>query len=281
MTITPARQEYNAAYRQEHKAELAAYAKRYRPAYRAEHKEEIAAYNAAYGATYRAEHKKKITAYNAAYRASHKEEFAAYLAEHRAERAAKAVVCGAAQVADSYALAGSACQQCGESDPDVLCWHHSKLGGWRRGGYPKELQGHGSKLPQAILAYFKKHGCLPEGFELLCANCHKHANTALRDLQAGEYSQTSRWRYSQRAEVCALFGNACPCGCADLFVLEKHHSNGGGHAGGYASYPPELRCVAVLLDTAILHYIETHHCLPPDIELLCANCHTRLRGKSL
>ena len=255
MTITPARQEYNAAYRQEHKAELAAYAKRYRPAYRAEHKEEIAAYNAAYGATYRAEHKAERAAYNAA--------------------------CRQELMAGSFALAGSACQHCGETDPTVLGWHHSKPGGRKGGGYPKDLQGTGGKLPRPIIAYFKEHGCLPDGLELLCANCHKHANAALRDLQAGEYSQTSRWRYSQRAEVCALFGNACPCGCADLFVLEKHHSNGGGHAGGYASYPPELRCVAVLLDTAILHYIETHHCLPPDIELLCANCHTRLRGKSL
>ena len=48
--------------------------KKYGAAYRAEHKEEIAAYQAAYYA----EHKEEIAAYKAAYYAEHKEEIAAY-----------------------------------------------------------------------------------------------------------------------------------------------------------------------------------------------------------
>ena len=51
--------------------------KKYSAAYRAEHKEEIAAKKAAY----RAEHKEEIAAYQAAYRAEHKEEIAAKKAE--------------------------------------------------------------------------------------------------------------------------------------------------------------------------------------------------------
>ena len=53
--------------------------KKYSAAYRAEHKEEIAAYQAAYYA----EHKEEIAAYQAAYRAEHKEEIAAYQAAYR------------------------------------------------------------------------------------------------------------------------------------------------------------------------------------------------------
>ena len=56
-----------AAYRAEHKDEIAAY----QAAYRAEHKDEIAAYYA--------EHKDEI----AAYRAEHKDEIAAYMREYR------------------------------------------------------------------------------------------------------------------------------------------------------------------------------------------------------
>ena len=69
--------KYSAAYRAEHKEEIAAY----QAAYRAEHKEEIAAKKAAYYA----EHKEEIAAYQAAYRAEHKEEIAAYQAAYRAE----------------------------------------------------------------------------------------------------------------------------------------------------------------------------------------------------
>ena len=189
----------------------------------------------------------------------------------------------AAQADVSYALAGSVCQHCGETDPATLGWHHSKVGGKKNGGYPKELQGTGSYLPRPIIAYFKEHGCLPEGFELLCANCHKHANAALRDLQPLKRPEALRWRLDRRTEMCALFGNACPCGCGDLFVLELHHSNGGGHGAkhsGYLSYPPELRRFGAALVTGIVRYVEDHRCLPPDIELLCANCHARLgRGR--
>ena len=53
--------------------------KKYGAAYRAEHKEEIAAKQAAY----RAEHKEEIAAYQAAYYAEHKEEIAAKKAAYR------------------------------------------------------------------------------------------------------------------------------------------------------------------------------------------------------
>ena len=69
-----ARKKYSAAYRAEHKEEIAAY----QAAYRAEHKEEIAAYRAAY----RAEHKEEIAARQAAYRAEKREKYNAYMREY-------------------------------------------------------------------------------------------------------------------------------------------------------------------------------------------------------
>lgn len=85
----------NAGYRAEHRAETAFY----KAAYKAEHHEEIAAYHAAYRtehheeiASYRAEHREEIAAYNAAYRAEHPEETAVrntvYGVAHRDQRAA-------------------------------------------------------------------------------------------------------------------------------------------------------------------------------------------------
>jgi len=73
----------------------------------------------------------------------------------------------AAEMIEAFALAGSACQYCGEAGLSVLEWNHSKPGGRNGGGYPKELQGTGGVLARKILQYFRKHGCLPDGLELL------------------------------------------------------------------------------------------------------------------
>ena len=72
------RRKYSAAYRAEHKEEIAAKM----AAYRAEHKEEIAAKKAAYYA----EHKDEIAAKMAAYRAEHREKWNAYQREYQKKK---------------------------------------------------------------------------------------------------------------------------------------------------------------------------------------------------
>ena len=74
----------------------------------------------------------------------------------------------------------------------------------------------------------------------------------------------------------ALYGNACQrCGESDPVVLEQHHTKGGGHTGGYSDYPPELRAGSGILVRATLRWFTDYGSVPPDIELLCANCHKR------
>jgi len=75
----------NAAYRAEHREELAAY----RAAHREAHREEIAAHAAAYYAA----HREELVAYQAAHREAHREEIAAraaaYYAAHREKKKAR------------------------------------------------------------------------------------------------------------------------------------------------------------------------------------------------
>ena len=80
--------------------------------------------------------------------------------------------------------------------------------------------------------------------------------------------------FDQRAEMLALYGNACQrCGDTHLDLLEQHHSKG-GHKDGYPDYPPALRFSGPPLVVVILKWVDECGCLPPDIELLCRKpCH--------
>jgi len=106
------RPRQQAAYREEHKAEIAAK----QAAYREEHKAEIAAKQAAYYE----EHKAEIAAKQAAYYEEHKAEIAAkkaaYYEEHKAEIAAKQA---------AYYEEHLSCNVCGERlrrpSDDGLC----------------------------------------------------------------------------------------------------------------------------------------------------------------
>ncbi len=77
-----------------------------------------------------------------------------------------------------------------------------------------------------------------------------------------------------RAEILALYGNACQqCGDGDLSTLQIHHTSG-GKKEGYPAYPLELRCSGAQLWRAIIKWVEQHNGSPPPaIECLCLPCH--------
>ncbi len=80
---------------------------------------------------------------------------------------------------------------------------------------------------------------------------------------------------ADRAEVLALYGNACQhCGETRLEILQLHHAVG-RKRDGYPNYPLELRITGDSLVRAILAYVDQWDELPSDIELLCWECHQK------
>jgi hypothetical protein len=135
-------------------------------------------------------------------------------------------------------------------------------------------------LKAYLKAYSRAHQQTPKRKAYLKA----FEQTPKRRAYRREYNQTlpRKARHANvRSEMLALYDNAClRCRCADLSMLEQHHTKG-GYCAGYPDYPPELRCNGTFLAPATIKWVADHDgSLPPDIDLLCRKCH-RIADKEL
>jgi len=117
-----------------------------------------------------------------------------------------------------------------------------------------------------------------DGLRPACCECAT-AYRQIPEVKAKKKADVLANRLDKTVEVFALQGNACwRCGEDNLSILEEHHTKGGdmgSRPSAWPLYPPELRCCGSTLIRAILKWVEDHGELPPDIELLCPNCHRK------
>jgi hypothetical protein len=131
----------------------------------------------------------------------------------------------------------------------------------------------------APIVQAKRGGC-----RLRCSECQrKRLRAYQREWERRQKRLPSQkrphyfkaYRIDRRAEMLALYGNACQrCGCVDLSILEQHHTKG-GCAADYPCYPPRVAYHGHNLVHATLQWVAQNGSLPPDIELRCPPCHQK------